>query len=101
CVGRGELIPGGESVGGAKTKGATEIDDPDTSLQQHRHDFRGNFVRRGQEGGSRGARGDVGYGKRAERRFTNAAELRKQLGEALFVLGVANVEDRRLDGGMA
>src|SRR5258708_3947697 len=96
-----ELIPGRKGIGGTKTESAAEIDDAQTGLEKRRGDFRGNVMRRGEKGGACVAGDDFRHGKRAERRFADAAELRKQFGEALLALRFADVEDRRFDRGMA
>src|SRR5260370_14710315 len=98
---RGELVPGGEGLGGAKAKSAAEIDDAEAGLEESRRDFRGNFVRGGEKRGAGAAGFDLRNRERAEGRFANAAELGKQFREALFAVGVAHVEGGRLDRGRA
>ena len=54
----------------------------------------------GEERGAGVAGDNFGNGERAKGGFADATESREKFGEAVFALGVADVEDRRLHGGM-
>ena len=64
---------------------AAQVHHPQARVQKLRHDFQRSFVRRREKHRARSARGHGIDRKRLARRFAPAAQVRKNLGEALHV----------------